>query len=149
NVDVSFQPTLPHRLSVASTSSASRFNAVVDFVPADLPALLPNLVNQVATNESCGSCHGSSADRSSLAFPNLHGNTPLDVNFCVTCHTLNVFDGYLSRVEAWVDMDRVNIVHKLHGASCASFAPSRDYGQVPYPKPSSNCLTCDDHSRMP
>lgn len=149
NVDVSFQPTLPHRLSVASTSSASRFNAVVDFVPADLPALLPNLVNQVATNESCGSCHGSSADRSSLAFPNLHGNTRFDVNFCVTCHNPNMYDGYQSTNDAWVDLDLVTIVHKLHGDSGDYFASSRDYGHVHYPQPISNCLTCHDNNRMP
>lgn len=149
NVDVSYEPDQPHRLSVASTSSASRFNAVVDFVPADLPALLPDLVNQVATNESCGACHGSSADRSSLAFPNLHGNTRFDVNFCVTCHNPNMYDGYQSTDDAWVDLDLVTMVHKLHSDSGDYFASSRDYGHVHYPQPVSNCLTCHDNNRMP
>lgn len=149
NVDVSYEPTLPHRLSIASRDSNSRFNTVTDFVPADLPDLLPNLVNQVATNESCGSCHGSSADRSVLAFPNVHGNTRFDVNFCVTCHNPNFYDGYQSTDDEWVDLDLVTLVHKLHSDSGDYFASSRDYGHVHYPQPISNCLTCHDNNRMP
>src|SRR5690606_24430507 len=75
NLALAYDPSVPHRIGIASTTSASRMNTVMDFVPANLPALLPELVNQVATNESCGSCHGDSADRGSLTFPNLHGNT--------------------------------------------------------------------------
>jgi OmcA/MtrC family decaheme c-type cytochrome len=148
-LDRTYVPTLPHRLTVASTSGASRYNAVMDFVPANLPTMLPNLVNRVVTNESCGSCHGASADRSLLSFPNLHGNTRFDADFCVTCHNPNMYDGYQSTNTKWVDLDLVTIVHKLHSDSGDYFASSRDYGHVHYPQAISNCLTCHDNNRMP
>lgn len=148
NLDLEFDPSLPHRLGVASTASGVRFNTVMDFVPADLPALLPNLVNQVVTNESCGSCHGNSADRSSLAFPNLHGNARFDVNYCVTCHNPNFYDSRASTADEWVDLDLVTMVHKLHAAVEGYSAAGRDYSHLHYPQPVSNCLTCHDNQRM-
>jgi OmcA/MtrC family decaheme c-type cytochrome len=88
-LDLDYDPTVPHRVGVASTRSGIRYNAVMDFVPNQLPALIPDLVNRVVTNESCGSCHGDSADRSSLSFPNLHGNLRFDADYCVACHNPN------------------------------------------------------------
>ena len=148
-VDVSYQPALVHRVSVSHRDSNSRYNAVVDFVPNDLPSLRPTLANQVVTNESCGGCHGASSDRSILAFPNVHGNTRFDVNFCVTCHNPNFYDGYQSTDTEWATLDLVTLVHKLHSDSGDYSASNRDYGHVHYPQPISNCLTCHDNNRMP
>jgi OmcA/MtrC family decaheme c-type cytochrome len=148
-LDLEFEPMATHRLSIGSTSAASRFSAVVDFVPADLPAILPDLTNWVVTNESCGSCHGSSADRSQLAFPNLHGNFRYNVDMCVTCHNPNMYDGYQSTNTEWVTLDLVTLVHKVHLDSGDYFASNRDYGTVHYPQSIANCLTCHDNNRMP
>jgi OmcA/MtrC family decaheme c-type cytochrome len=146
NLDLDYDPTVPHRIGIQA--SAVRYNAVMDFVPADLPTLLPNLVNRVVTNESCGTCHGDSADRSILTFANLHGNRRFDVDYCVTCHNPNFYDGYQSTDTEWVDLDLVTMIHKLHSDTGDYFASNRDYGHVHYPQPVSNCLTCHDNQRM-
>jgi len=149
NLDLAFDPTVPHRIGIASRDSENRFNAVIDFVPNDLPTLIPELVNRVVTDESCGACHGNSADRSALAFPNLHGNTRFDADFCVACHNPNFYDGYESTDTEWVDLDQVTIIHKLHADSGDYFAGNTDYSHVHYPQSLANCLTCHDNNRMP
>jgi OmcA/MtrC family decaheme c-type cytochrome len=149
NLDLDYDPSVPHRIGIQSTASGIRFNAVMDFVPADLPALLPDLVNRVVTSESCGSCHGDSADRSILSFPNLHGNLRFDANFCVACHNPNFYDSRESTDTEWLTLDFKTIVHKLHRDSGDYFAAGRDYGHVHYPQAISNCLTCHDNNRMP
>jgi OmcA/MtrC family decaheme c-type cytochrome len=149
SLDREYVPTATHRLTVASTTSASRYNAVMDFVPANLPAMLPNLVNRVITNESCGTCHGSSADRSVLSFPNLHGNFRFDADACVICHNPNMYDGYQSTNTEWVDLDLVTMAHKLHLDSGDYSASNRNYDHVHYPQSITNCLTCHDNNRMP
>lgn len=149
NLDLEFEPMAPHRIGIQSTASGIRYNAVMDFVPADLPTLIPDLVNRVVTNESCGSCHGDSADRASLSFPNLHGGLRFDADYCVTCHNPNFYDGYQSTDTAWVDLDMVTMTHKLHSDTGDYFASSRDYGHVHYPQEITNCRTCHDNNRMP
>ena len=154
SLDLEYDPTLPHRVTVNSLASASRYTAVMDFVPAELPTLIPELVNRVVTNESCGACHGSSADRSLLSFPNLHGGNRYDVDACVICHNPNMYDGYQSTDDNWVDLDLVTITHKLHGGYAAKgldeyFASNRDYTNVAYPQPLINCMSCHDNNRVP
>jgi OmcA/MtrC family decaheme c-type cytochrome len=151
-LDLAYDPAVPHRVGIQSTTSGIRYNAVMDFVPADLPTLIPDLVNRVVTNESCGSCHGNSADRASLSFPNLHGGLRFDADYCVTCHNPNFYDGYQSTDTEWVDLDMVTMTHKLHGASQLGIqysASNRSYSSLGYPQPVTNCLTCHDNNRMP
>jgi OmcA/MtrC family decaheme c-type cytochrome len=147
-IDVSYDPAATHRLSVAHAADGSRYISVMDFVPDSLPALLPARANHVVTNESCGSCHGDSADRSQLFFPNLHGNNRSDVDYCMVCHNPNFYDSVESTPEAWVDLDFKTIVHRLHADSGDYRAAGRDYGHVHYPQAISNCLTCHDNQRM-
>jgi OmcA/MtrC family decaheme c-type cytochrome len=148
-LDLAYDPSVPHRIGIQSTRSGIRYNAVMDFVPASLPALIPDLVNRVVTNESCGACHGNSADRSALIFPNLHGGLRFDADYCVTCHNPNFYDGYQSTDTEWVDLDMVTMIHKLHSDTGDYFASNRDYGHVHYPQSIGNCLTCHDNNRMP
>jgi OmcA/MtrC family decaheme c-type cytochrome len=148
-IDLSYNPAAPHRIGIQSTAAGVRYNTVMDFVPNNLPTLIPELVNRVVTNESCGACHGNSEDRSELAFPNLHGNLRFDADYCVTCHNPNFYDGYQSTDTEWADLDMVTMIHKLHSDTGTYFASSRDYGHVHYPQPMTNCLTCHDNNRMP
>ena len=154
SLDLEFDPTVPHRLVVGAytprgTTPTTFLNMVVDFVPDSLPDLIPGLTNWVVTNESCGSCHGSSENRSLLAFPNVHDGVRYDVNYCGQCHSGNMYDGEQSTDTEWVKLDMVTMIHKLHADTGDYFASSRDYGNVHYPQPVSNCLTCHDNNRMP
>lgn len=94
--DVSYKPTLPHRV-VIQISGAARgtgtntadnlqvapavnlanpLNLVYDFVPATGAQLSPQ--RDIASIESCNSCH------SKLAF---HGGGRVDTRYCTVCHT--------------------------------------------------------------
>jgi hypothetical protein len=69
----------PHRMSSPAVTARPRYNAVIDFVPADLPALAPNL--QPGRHQRVlRLLPWQLGRRPKLAFPNLHGNTRFDVN---------------------------------------------------------------------
>lgn len=148
-LDLAYDPTALHRISIAGRDSGSRYNATIDFVPADLPALNTALANQVVTNQSCGSCHGNSADRSQLSFPNVHGDTRYTMELCVTCHNEGTFSSLESTDTNWAVISFVEMIHRLHGDSGDYAVAGRDYGHVHYPQPVDNCLTCHDNHRMP
>ena len=153
-MDLDYDPAAVHRIGIASRNAGSRYNAVVDFVPADLPALLPYMANQVVTSESCGGCHGSSTDRSALNFmrpdgsARMHGNTRFNTDLCVTCHNPSTFDPEGSTDTEWLDIALVTMIHKLHAAVPGYSVEGRDYSHVPYPQPLNNCLTCHDNQRI-
>jgi OmcA/MtrC family decaheme c-type cytochrome len=154
-LDLTYVPNAVHRIGIASRNPGVRYNAVVDFVPATLPDLLPTRTNQVVTNESCGACHGNSTDRSALVFPNFHGNTRYDAELCVTCHNPGTFDADASTDEAWASINFAVMIHKLHAAAQRPevigeyTVDGRDYSGLAYPQSVSNCLTCHDNNRMP
>jgi OmcA/MtrC family decaheme c-type cytochrome len=151
-LDLAFDPAAVHRIGIAGRNAGTRYNAVIDFVPADLPALLPTTTNHVVTNESCGGCHGSSDDRSALNFPNFHGNTRFTTDLCVMCHAPTTFDPVGSTDDAWVSIQFVKMVHTLHAAHQLGVeyeVMGRDYSHLGFPQPVSNCLTCHDNNRMP
>lgn len=153
-LNLDYDTAAVHRIAIASRNEDSRYNSVVDFVPADLPELLPYMANQVVTKESCGSCHGSSADRSVLSFmrpdgsSRFHGNTRFNTDLCATCHNASTFDPVASTDTEWVDIALVTIIHKLHSAIPEYAVAGRDYSHVPYPQETSNCLTCHDNQRI-
>lgn len=147
-LDLAYAPSAVHRIGIASRNAGSRYNAVVDFVPATLPTLAPATNNLVATTESCGSCHGNSADRSNLHFPNVHGNTRYTVELCVMCHNPSTFDADASSDTEWAEISLASVAHKIHANNDYEVA-GRDYSTVHYPQPVSNCLTCHDNNRMP
>jgi OmcA/MtrC family decaheme c-type cytochrome len=157
SLDLNYDPTAIHRLVVGAytprgATPTTFLNMVMDFVPANLPATIDGLANWVVTNESCGSCHGASDDRSLLSFPNVHANVRYDANYCGQCHSGNMYDSYQSTDTEWQKLDMVTMIHKLHGANQLGFdysASSRSYNNLGYPQPVTNCLTCHDNNRMP
>lgn len=104
-LDLAYAPNATHRLAIVSRNDGAnrpRFNAVMDFVPAQLPAMLAVKASQVVTNESCGACHAaSSADRARLNFDSFHGGTRFDVAVCSTCHNPSTYDSLESTDVAW------------------------------------------------
>lgn len=148
-LDLDYDPTATHRVSIVSRNSGTRYNATVDFVPADLPTLLPPTSNMVVTTESCGACHGDSADRTNLYFPNFHGNTRFTLENCVACHNEGTFASRESTDTEWAEISLTTLIHKAHNDDIGYFADGRDYSTVHYPQPVANCLTCHDNNRMP
>ncbi len=146
-LDLDYDPSAVHRISIAARDSGLRFNANIDFVPADLPELQPAVTNLVASTESCGSCHGNSENRAELHFPNVHGNTRYTVENCVTCHNAGTFTSRESTADEWVSADFATMMHKIHDDN-DYFLDGRDYSTVNYPQAVSNCLTCHDNQRM-
>jgi OmcA/MtrC family decaheme c-type cytochrome len=148
-LDLDYDPSAVHRISVVGRESGSRFNASIDFVPANLPTLQAATANQVITTESCGSCHGLSANRGELHLPNVHGNGRYTVETCVACHNESTFDSRNSTDTAWTEISMTTMIHKMHVNGLAYNVDGRDYTSVHYPQSVSNCLTCHDNNRMP
>lgn len=147
-LDLDYDPTAIHRISIVSRDSGSRYNATIDFVPTNLPTLLPPTNNMVVTTESCGACHGASTDRTNLHFPNFHGNTRFTMENCVACHNESTFSSRESTDTEWAVADLATVTHKIHVTNDYQLA-GRDYSTVHYPQSVANCLTCHDNNRMP
>ncbi|MFU8895378.1 MAG: OmcA/MtrC family decaheme c-type cytochrome [Gammaproteobacteria bacterium] len=145
-LDLAYDPNAVHRISVVGRGS--RYNASIDFVPAELPTLSAPTANMVVTTESCGACHGNSDARDILHFPNVHGNGRYSMETCVSCHNESTFDSRGSTDEAWAEISLPTMIHKIHVRNDYS-VDGRDYSTVHYPQSVANCLTCHDNNRMP
>lgn len=161
-LDLAYTPASTHRIAIASRGGP-RYNAVVDFVPAQLPALNAVKSNQVVTNESCGACHAAdSSNRGKLEFTGFHGNTRFDVALCSTCHNPSTYDSASSTNTAWTAIDLATMAHKLHASVPGYSVAGRDYSHVTYPQNAPfggvggigtfaevpgvmNCRTCHDN----
>ncbi|MDP1646601.1 MAG: OmcA/MtrC family decaheme c-type cytochrome [Rubrivivax sp.] len=161
-LDLAYAPNAVTRIGIAGRGGP-RYNAVIDFVPAQLPTLLAVKTNQFVTNESCGACHAAdSSSRGKLEFTGLHGNTRYDVALCSTCHNPSTYDSNASTDTAWTSIDLKVMVHKLHASATGYSVAGRDYTHVTYPqnapfggvssigaftaKPGVlNCRTCHDN----
>lgn len=97
--DLTWEPTLPHRLTVqfsgaargtgsntadgATTTAAVNLenpvNAIYNFVPSTgAPIANADLKRQLVNVENCNQCHNKLA---------LHGGNRIDTDYCVVCHT--------------------------------------------------------------
>ena len=136
-LDLAYAPNATHRIAIASRNDGTkmpRFNAVMDFVPAQLPAMLAVKANQVVTNASCGSCHAEdSANRAKLNF-GFHGGTRWDVALCSTCHNPSTFDSVNSTDTKWAVIDLGTMSHKLHASVAGYNIAGDDYSHVTYPQ---------------
>ncbi len=134
-LDLAYAPDAVHRIGIAGRIAGSRYNAVVDFVPAQLPALITATSHQVVTNESCGACHAAnSSNRSKLEFATIHGNTRYNVALCATCHNPGTFDSGSSTDAAWTPIDLTTMVHKIHSSVPGYSVAGVDFSHVTYPQ---------------
>ena len=161
-LDLAYAPSMVHRIGIAARGGP-RYNAVIDFVPAQLPTLQAVKSNQIVTNESCGACHAAdSSARAKLEFTGFHGNTRFDVALCSTCHNPGTYDSNASTDAAWAQLDLSTMTHKLHASATGYKAAGRDYTHVTYPQDAPfggvggigaftakpgviNCRTCHDN----
>jgi len=140
--DWSYDPEAVHRVILVSATSGAIYNAIMDFVPADLPATLSTKVNQVVTSESCGACHGESDNRGRLhELP--HGGRYIKVEACLECHSGNTYDPDLTTATELVPLDIMTIAHKLHDPGIVFY----NFFGAGFPAGNSvtNCRTCHDN----
>ncbi len=134
-LDLAFATNAVTRIGIAARDSGARYNAVIDFRPAQLPAFEAVKAAQIVTSASCGACHsGDSADRSRPWFASFHGNTRYDVALCVTCHNPSTYDSRSSTDAKWTAIDLGTMLHKLHGSAPGYSVAGRDYSHVTYPQ---------------
>ncbi|MDH5177016.1 MAG: hypothetical protein OEX15_10180, partial [Gammaproteobacteria bacterium] len=145
-LDLAWDPADTYRVVVVSRDGTNYlYNASVDFVPGSLPAVLSNTANQVVTNESCGACHGDSANRTAIL--KFHGGRRFATEACVMCHNDGYFVGSASTDTSWVaNISFKELIHKSHSGNTTYFSGS--YVDFPYPQEISNCRTCHDNQRI-
>jgi OmcA/MtrC family decaheme c-type cytochrome len=145
-LDLAWDPADTYRVVVISRDGTNYlYNASVDFVPSSLPAVLSNKANQVVTNESCGACHGDSANRTAIL--KFHGGRRFATETCVMCHNDGYFVSSASTDTSWVaNISFKELIHKSHSGNTTYFGG--DYAGFPYPQEVSNCRTCHDNARI-
>lgn len=151
-LNLTYDPNAITRIGVSSRAlgTQSRFNATVDFIPANLPAVLTQSARTVASTGSCGSCHGGAPQ---AFFPTFHAEgSRFDMNLCTQCHNQGTYSSQESTNTLWASADFTVMAHKIHmGEYLANgyvFA-GHDYSNVIYPMNSfsnpeglRNCRKC-------
>ncbi|MFZ3082994.1 OmcA/MtrC family decaheme c-type cytochrome [Rhodoferax ferrireducens] len=172
--DLTYDPTLPHRLIVAAgwqmpgttTLVKSSANIVYDFVPATGKAVTAtDPQRDIVTINKCNECHSTLTMHTNL-LPGVH-----DPKLCVVCHTEQVKYGSGESVPATGNvlvaadpygagatlkaMGRAlpnfpNMVHHIHMGKDLYYQGYNQFGvkynEVTYPQPVTNCVKCHDGS---
>jgi OmcA/MtrC family decaheme c-type cytochrome len=119
SLNLAYEASATTRIAIAGPTG-SFVNIVKDFVPAQLPALLTTVTNQVATNASCGACHAeNSSKRDKLVIGEKgsgHTGRRFDVELCTVCHNPGSFDPATSSTAVWKTVDLKVLTHELHAA---------------------------------
>ncbi|MFU8897008.1 MAG: OmcA/MtrC family decaheme c-type cytochrome [Gammaproteobacteria bacterium] len=113
-VAVEYEPTLTHRIGLQVNAPLPRTNAWHDFVPAT-PGVAPTVTRDIATTESCNSCHVNLGKHG--------GSARVEVAYCVTCHNPEHIEP-----NSGESLDMAVMIHKLHrGASLPRVAAGERY----------------------
>lgn len=135
-LDISYQPTLTHRITIQQTNSAyPKSNATYDFVPAGGTVATTRDIVQTA---KCNECHKQLV---------AHGSR-VETKLCVTCHNPG----------SWVagtpntPVDFKVMIHKIHRGeelpSVVAGTPYKignsDFSDVVFPQDIRNCTKCHD-----
>ena len=76
--DLTFEPTLPHRLAIQLSGVGTPVNAIYDFIPSTGKAIAAaDLTRDVVATANCNECHQALT---------LHGSR-IETKYCVVCHT--------------------------------------------------------------
>ena len=170
--DVSYQPTLTHRLTVyvggsawgtgSNTDNRSNTglpsvpvkfpaNVTYDFIPATgAAATAANERRDIVDVSSCFTCHAKFE---------FHGEGRQDTKYCVVCHndqrkfgrtnstpTGNAYSGSVNRINDHSEGDFPNFIHRLHMGEELT-KTGYNYGglnmnEVTYPQDHRNCTKC-------
>jgi OmcA/MtrC family decaheme c-type cytochrome len=131
-VEVEYEPELTHRVALQVAAPLPRTNAWLDFVPAS-PGAEPTVTRNIATTESCNSCHSTLGKHG--------GSARVEVEYCVTCHNPGNIEP-----NSGESLDLAVLIHKLHrGVSLPrvadgyryvvwGFSPNpQEFDQIVYP----------------
>ncbi|MBD1400287.1 multiheme c-type cytochrome [Pelovirga terrestris] len=173
SLDLAYDPNAVHRVTILirpsevpkdkrdGNATPFRYNAVADFIPAQLNAQGDNLWSdwelerQIVTNQSCGTCHDDPLffdKRNNANGRSFHSNWRFDVNLCATCHNRNTYDRTESTDNEWVTLDLARMIHQIHSNTADYQADGRDYTFVSgdysstrYPLAITDCKACHDN----
>lgn len=135
-LDISYQPGLPHRVTIQQGNSAyPRSAGVYDFMPGGGAVASQR---DIVANAKCNACHDQLEAHT----------TRVDTKLCVSCHNPG----------SWVagtpntTVDFKVMVHKIHsGAALPSVVAgtpykigSKDYSSVVFPQDVRSCTKCHD-----
>jgi OmcA/MtrC family decaheme c-type cytochrome len=152
-LDLSYQPTLTHRISIQFDNAKVPLNPSYDFEPAS-GATTGIVRGLIVATVNCNSCHGGLA---------VHGGARVETDYCATCHNPGTSDANSGN-----NLDFAEITHKIHmGANLPSVSAGgsyviygfndmlNDYSGVQYPQDIRHCAQChagsatDDDSSTP
>jgi len=116
-LDVSYQPTLTHRLAIQSAGGLPAVNATYTFRPSD-GATTGLVTRDIVTTESCNECHNELSAH----------DERIDTHYCVTCHNPGTTDP-----DSGNTVDFKVMIHKIHrGEELPSVTgPDGVYGDDP------------------
>ena len=137
-LDVSYQPTLTHRLGIQTRGSLPAVNAVYTFRPSD-GATSGLFTRDIVKTDSCNECHNELEAH----------DARIDTAYCVTCHNPGSTDP-----DSGHTVDFKVMVHKIHrgedlpsGSEYAIWGygdNKHDYSTVVFPQDIRNCTKCHD-----
>lgn len=135
-LDLSYDPTLTHRVAIQFDGAANPQNPFFDWIPATDETV--GIFNyQVALTENCNRCHNPLG---------IHGGNRVEVEYCVTCHNPGTTDANSGNT-----VDLKVMVHKIHYGKNLSNLPyviygfrnsEHDYSEIAYPQDIRNCQNC-------
>ncbi len=139
-LDLTYDPTLTHRVVIQFDGAPGKANPNYDWVPAT-GATSGIHEMDIAATANCNRCHDP------LAF---HGGGRVEVEYCVVCHNAGTVDP-----DSTNTLDFKVMVHKIHrGANLPSVQMGtpyviygrnnavHDYSNIHYPQDIRNCVNC-------
>lgn len=139
-LDLTYDPTLTHRVVIQFDGAPGKANPNYDWVPAT-GATSGIHEMDIAATANCNRCHDPLA---------LHGGGRVEVEYCVVCHNAGTVDP-----DSTNTLDFKVMVHKIHrGANLPSVQMGtpyviygrnnavHDYSNIHYPQDIRNCVNC-------
>jgi OmcA/MtrC family decaheme c-type cytochrome len=140
-LDLSYQPSLTHRLGIQTVGDLPMVNGLYTFVPATGAVVASG--REIVKTEMCNECHNELE---------IH-DARIETGYCVTCHNPGSTDPSSGNT-----VDFKVMVHKIHrgeflpsvvaGGEYAiwGYSGKHDYSDVVFPQDIRNCTKCHDGS---
>ena len=140
-LDLSYQPSLTHRLAIQTRGDLPMINGLYTFVPATGAEAASG--REIVKTETCNDCHNKLEAH----------DARIETGYCVTCHNPGSTDPSSGNT-----VDFKVMIHKLHrgeflpsvvaGGEYAiwGFSGKHDYSNVVFPQDIRNCTKCHDGS---
>jgi OmcA/MtrC family decaheme c-type cytochrome len=140
-LDLSYQPSLTHRLAIQTRGDLPMANGLYTFVPATGAVVASG--REIVKTENCNECHNKLEAH----------DARIETGYCVTCHNPGSTDPSSGNT-----VDFKVMIHKIHrgeflpsvvaGGEYAiwGFSGKHDYSNVMFPQDIRNCTKCHDGS---